>query len=350
MKRYFLSIAAVLAVALAVAGGALAANPPSPGSAPSLIPNLAPQSDAWLNALSVLSVNPPPPTQTPTPQPKRQPQPVQPVQATTVSIYEHSAQPWILAAQACSAAKRQESGIVVLDFGMPAFERGGYGTLLFSGRFAKNHKITAALLAYAHGYSSCLPSGSTASIEIARGTSNYHPTVPSAYTAGVRWARETNKLGLILAQRGLSKQVTVAAADDAEPAWDRQFRQTRDFFHGFRASVHGHTLYDYGSLDGGVGAIWSARQSWYVAGGLRYTEALPEIYNSAMAREWAELARIARGRFHRDVHFAGVMTQGTAGCNCGLRPAAAHDLLVQALDSAGVDHVAVPPGGTNIVG
>ena len=73
-----------------------------------------------------------------------------------------------------------------------------------------------------------------------------------------------------------------------------------DFFHGFRAAVHGHTLYDYGSLDGGVGAVWSARQAWYVAGGLRHTKALPEIYNSAMAREWAELVRIARGRYHRD--------------------------------------------------
>lgn len=47
--------------------------------------------------------------------------------------------------------------------------------------------------------------------------------------------------------------------------------------------MRGHTLYDYGSLDGGVGAVWSARQAWYVAGGIRHTKALPEIYNSAMA-------------------------------------------------------------------
>jgi hypothetical protein len=268
----------------------------------------------------------------------------------TLSIYEHSAQPWILAAQGCSAAKRHENGIVVLDFGKPAFERGGFGTLLFSGRFAKNHKITAAMLAYANGYSSCLPEGSTAFIELARGTSNYHPAVPSAYMAGVRWARETNKLGLLLTQKGLAEHVAAAAADDAEPAWDRQFHQTRDFFHGFRAAVHGHTLYDYGSLDGGVGAVWTARQAWYVAGGIRHTKALPEIYNSAMAREWAELARIARGRYHRAVHFAGVMTQGTSSCDCGLGPTAAHRSLAQALDSQGFGHVTLPVGGTNIVG
>ncbi|HEY2310939.1 MAG TPA: hypothetical protein VGH46_07485 [Gaiellaceae bacterium] len=355
MKKYFLSVAAAFAVALVAAGGALATNPPSSGSPPGLIPNFAPQSDAWLNALSVLPTSPAPPALPPAPKPApqsapaTQPQQIQPVQGT-VSIYEQSAQPWILAAQGCAAAKRLESGIVVLDFGKPAYERGGYGTLLFSGRFAKNHKITAALFAYANGYSSCLPSGSTASIEIARGTSNYDPTVPSAYSAGVRWARETNKLGLIVAQKGLTEHITVAAADDAEPAWDRQFHETRAFFHGFSAAVHGHTLYDYGSLDGGVGAIWSARQALYVAGGLRYTAALPEIYNSAMAREWAELARIARARFRRDVRFAGVMTERTASCACGVGPSVAHDVLAQALDSAGVGDVTLPPGGTNIEG
>ncbi|HZE29333.1 MAG TPA: hypothetical protein VE055_04500, partial [Gaiellaceae bacterium] len=248
------------------------------------------------------------------------------------------------------AARRHESGIVVLDFGKPAFHHGGYGTLLCSGRFAPNRKITNAMFGYARGYVSCLPESSDASIELARGTSNYHPSVPRAYTAGVRWARETNRLGLQLARKGLDEHVESAAADDAEPAWDPAFRKTRLFFHGFRAAVHGHTLFDYGSLDGGVGEVWSARQAWYVAGGFPNTKALPEIYNSAMAEQWAELARIARGRYHRAVQFAGVMTQGTATCDCGLRPTAAHRVLAQALDAQGVDNVSLPVGGTNIVG
>jgi hypothetical protein len=173
---------------------------------------------------------------------------------------------------------------------------------------------------------------------------------PGGSERGVRWARETNRLGRILARKGLSEHVESAAADDAEPAWDRGFRRTREFFHGFRVAVHGHTLFDYGSLDGGVGAVWSARQAWYVAGGLRHTKALPEIYNSAMADEWAELARIARGRFHRAVQFAGVMTQGTPSCDCGLRPPAAHRVLAHALASRGVGRMLLPAGGTNIVG
>lgn len=333
MKRYLVSVVAALAVALAAAGGALAVAP-----AQSLFPSFAPQ--PWLDSLRGAQPSAPPPQQPQAPD----------LRATTLSIYEHKAQPWTLAAQGCSAGRRNENGVVVLDFGKPAFERGGYGTILFSGRFAKNHKITAAMLAYAHGYARCLPQGSTALIELARGTSNYHPALPSAYTAGVRWARETNKLGLELSQDELTEHVAAAAADDAEPAWDPQFHKTRDFFHGFRDAVHGHTLYDYGSLDGGIGAVWNARQAWYVAGGLRHTQALPEIYSSAMAKEWADLARIARGRFHRDVDFAGVMTQGTSSCGCGLRPSAAHRVLAQALLSRGLDDVVLPRGGTNIAG
>ena len=359
MKRYVLSVAAALAVALLAAGGALAKGRPAkshPSKRPaphavaghSLVPSFAPHPRVWLQALREFPRNPRP-THKAKPAP-RQPRPLPPLQATTLSIYEHSVHPWILSEQGCSAGRRHENGVVVLDFGKPAYERGGYGTILFSGRFAKNHAITRAMLGYAHGYVDCLPQGSTASIALARGTSNYHPAVPSAYAAGVRWARETNELGRELSRHWLASHVEAAAADDAEPAWDPSFHKTRDFFHGFRMAVHGHTLYNYGSLDGGVGAVWSARQAWYVSGGLRHTKALPEIYNPAMAQQWAELARIARGRYHRALHFAGVMTQGTSSCNCGLRPPAAHRVLVRALDAQGLGHIPLPVGGTNIIG
>jgi hypothetical protein len=377
LKRYFLPVATALLVVLVAAGGALAKGHHAKGHpakkrarvavhahAHGLFASFAPIRRAWLQTLRGFPHDPAPPRRS---KPRhraakphrrapkrhaerRQPRPQHRLRATTLSIYEHTIHPWVLSAQGCSAAHRHENGVAVLDFGKPAFVRGGYGTILFSGRFATNHKITAAMLAYAHGYLRCLPKGSTAGIEIARGTSNYHPSVPSAYEAGVRWARETNRLGRILGRNGLAEHVESAAADDAEPAWDRGFRRTREFLHGFRVAVHGHTMFDYGSLDGGVGAVWSARQAWFVAGGLRHTKALPEIYNSAMADEWAELARIARGRYHRAVHFAGVMTQGTSSCSCGLRPSAAHRVLARALDSAGVGHVLLPTGGTNIVG
>ena len=381
MKRYVLFVAAALAVALGAVGGALAGSKLAkghgatlqshPDSTSSLLPGIAPQLIDWLDVIRGLPRNPKPPrtakathrpkphhtqkqTQSHKPAPShtqsvKQPRPRQRLRGTTSSIYEHTTKPWVLAEQGCSAARRHENGIVVLDFGKPAFKRHGYGTILFSGHFARNHQITTAMVGYARGYVSCLPKGSTASITLARGTSNYHPDVPSAYTAGVRWARATNKFGRILLRKGLATHVVAAAADDAEPAWDPRFHQTKQFFHGFRAAVHGHTLYDYGSLDGGIGAVWSAKQAWYVAGGIRHTKALPEIYNSAMAKQWAELARIAHGRYHRDVEFAGVMTQGTPSCGCGFRPSTAHRELANALDAQGVGGATLPASGTSIV-
>jgi hypothetical protein len=371
LKRYVFPLAAAVSVALGAAGGALAGAKPakhdhSPAHvhaqsqllpATSLVPRFAPHPSVWLKTLQKFPRNPKPSHPAPkpahVPKPKPKPASAQPVErhrATTLSIYERTTKPWILGAQGCSAARRHETGIVILDFGKPAAKHHGYGTILFSGRYADNHHITVAMVGYARGYVRCLPKGSTAAIELARGTSNYHPAVPSAYSAGVRWARATNKLGRILSHEGLDEHVSSAAADDAEPAWDPGFHKTRGFFHGFRAATRGHTLYDYGSLDGGVGAVWSARQAWYVAGGIRHTKALPEIYNSAMAQQWAELARIASTKYHRGVEFAGVMTQGTASCKCGFRPHAAHRELAHALHAEGVGHVALPEGGTNIVG
>jgi hypothetical protein len=151
-------------------------------------------------------------------------------------------------------------------------------------------------------------------------------------------------------RKGLASHVHSAAADDAEPAWDRGFRQTRQFIAGFRKYAHGHTLYDYGSLDGGVGSIWGARQLLYVVGANRHTKVLPEIYYPAMAREWAQLAYVAHHWFHRRVHFAGVMTQGTRACgSCGFRPHEAHRALVRELAKVDTGRkLRVPAGGTNI--
>jgi hypothetical protein len=265
----------------------------------------------------------------------------------TVSLYERTTRPRTLRRQGCTAAKRDVGGIVILDFGQPAYNGHTYGTNLFSGRFAGNREITHAMLSYAGGYVYCLRRGSDARITLARGTSNYRPQVPSAYKAGHKWARETKALSGLLAKHGLHRHVTSAAADDVEPAWDRAFHNTRDFFRGYRAAEPGHLLYNFGSLDGGVGSIWNARQVFFVTGGMKYVRAIPEIYNHAMARQWAELVHIARTTYKRPVTFAGVMTQHRAGTG-GMKPHDAHRTLMRALAKVGRQAVEVPPTLTNI--
>jgi hypothetical protein len=200
-----------------------------------------------------------------------------------------------------------------------------------------------------HGYRYCLARGSHQRITLARGTSNYHPDVPSAYKAGRKWARETMSLQKLLRRRGLHSHVAAAAADDVEPAWDRSFHRTRDFFRGFRDARTGHLLYNYGSLDGGVGSVWNARQAFFVTSGMKYARAIPEIYNHAMAQQWADLAHIARKRYRRPMRFAGVMTTHTSR-NQGMKPRDAHKILVRALASTvGASAPDVPATLTNIV-
>jgi uncharacterized protein YjeT (DUF2065 family) len=71
------------------------------------------------------------------------------------------------------------------------------------------------------------------------------------------------------------------------------------------------------------------RQAYYVAGGMRYARALPEIYNESMASEWAELSRVSLERFGVPLSFAGVMTQYHQRCRrCGFSAHEAHRALV----------------------
>ncbi|MGH2934520.1 MAG: hypothetical protein ACRDL2_08410 [Gaiellaceae bacterium] len=271
--------------------------------------------------------------------------------SATISLYERTTKQFVFRVQGCRAAKRGATGVVVLDFGKPAYSGHAYGTILFSGAFAGNHDITRAMLGYAVGYARCLPRGSDDQIALARGTSNYHPSVPNVYRAGRRWARETMALQHMLRAHDLDEHVISAAADDVEPAWDPSFWRTRDFYRGYADSRIGHALYNYGSLDGGiVTGYWNVHQAFFVTGGMRYARAIPEIYNQAMAREWAALAQAAKHRYHRPVRFAGVMTERTAG-NHGVKPKDAHRMLVRELAVQGRGHAAaarVPAAYTNI--
>jgi hypothetical protein len=246
----------------------------------------------------------------------------------TGSRYERTTDVRVLFRQGCRAGRERVNGLVILAFGKPAYDGHSYGTVLFSNRFASNRQITRATRAYATGYARCVPRRSTAKIVLARGTSNYSPSTPSTYKAGRKWARETMRLARWLRQHPkVARRVRSAAAIDAEPAWDRGFRQTYRFFRGFRSARTGYLLYNFGSLDGGVGSIWSLRQAFYVAGGMKDARVVPEIYFRSQAEQWAELARLAIRTYRRPVRFAGVMTQVSPGCRrsrCGMGPREAH--------------------------
>src|SRR4051794_1508166 len=251
----------------------------------------------------------------------------------TPSLYEATTSIKVLRAQGCRAGRARTNGLVVLDFGKLAYRtKFGYGTITFADRFASNRTLTWAAKSFAHGYSVCLPKGATAHIKLALGTSNYGIDVPSPTEAGVQWAKATAAIGEDVKRHHFT-HVTAAAGDDVEPAWDRGFKRTYEFFKGYGSAHTGYLIYNYGSLDGGVvDGIWKLRQAYYVAGGMYAARAVPEIYNREMAEQWAELARKAVDRYGKPIKLAGLMTQHTKHCRrCGYTAAEAHKALVHEL-------------------
>jgi hypothetical protein len=107
-------------------------------------------------------------------------------------------------------------------------------------------------------------------------------------------------------------------------------------------------LYNYGSLDGGVGAILERRQVSYVSGGMKYARMIPEIYYPSIARQWTTMSRIAVERYGKPIRFAGVMTQHKAQCGCGFKSKEAHQALVLALREHPRTWVRRLPALTNI--
>jgi hypothetical protein len=251
------------------------------------------------------------------------------------SLYERTTSVVALRKQGCAAGRQNINGLVVLDFGKPQYSaRGGYGTITFADHFASNTAITWAVQSYAIGYSQCLPRHSIAHITLARGTSNYGIDVPSAATAGRLWGQATVAIDKFLTLHHLD-HVTAAGAIDAEPAWDRKFTRTYNFFRGYARANDHKLLYNYGSLDGGVGTIWKVWQAYYVSGGMKDARAVPEIYNRAMAKEWAELARISMTRYGQPIKLAGLMTQHWTSCSrCGYTARKAKSVLADELARA----------------
>ncbi len=267
----------------------------------------------------------------------------------TISQYEHSVSPAVLNQQGCNAGNARKTGIVILDFGRPAYKNGVYGTLLFSGDFAWNGPINAAVEAYISGYMRCRPVGTKGMLSVARGTNdscsnedhNCCPNQcllepPSFTKAGYSWAVRTNQVEQWIMNHSWRYKVRASAAIDAEPAWDPAFSATNQFVSGFdQTALHSGwklapRLWDFGSAETG---FWTPAQLWTVAaGGSGINHVMPEIYYPGMAREWSDLSLWAVGAGHGRVSFGGVTSQWAAHQpTCGYAPLKSRNQVLIAL-------------------
>ena len=231
------------------------------------------------------------------------------------SRYDRPRMYWLGARDARRNVSAQRH-IVLLDIG-GQLPTGVY--LSTTHRFLGYRRLTADLAAYLDGYHS--RQWRHAPVTIAVGTNN--DLLTSAGT-GRAWAVDVINPLIRYATR--YRDMTVIGADDIEPGFGAGVPATRSWVRGYLAATRAPLL-DNGSADGCSARVafsrcghgWSARDVAWFAG----TSApgrilvLPQIYNSTMAGQWAQIARTAR-LSHRPVpHVIGVLTENAA---CGGDP------------------------------
>ena len=264
----------------------------------------------------------------------------------TTSYYERTASPVTLHLQGEKAGKSDAQGIVILDFGRPAYLDGSNGTWAYDNTFISLASITTAVESYVSAYYRYAPSYAT--LNIAVGTNNSCgtdqpcnnilcgcPDEPPSFTA---WGRDlaltVEQIGAwatnVRTQNGFTDDIHIVAADDAEPGFDPGFDNTYDLLEGYAETVDGPypTMVDYGSADP---HFWTERQLFKVAYGFRPDVSMPEIYNSSDAAEWLALLRYAKLR-HQAVVIYGVLTGGR-GTNSP--PTGYAEMLQAAQDATG---------------
>jgi len=243
--------------------------------------------------------------------------------APTTSYYEQSASPTALSLQGQTAGQSAAQGLVILDFGRPAFDGTSDGTFDFARTFLSFADISAGVQSFVMSYYNAAPADTT--LDVAVGTNDscglYQPCgsivcgCPDEPANYIIWGQHLADTVMQLAAwsrgvasaNGFTDTVRIVAADDAEPAFDPGFNNTEYVMQGYAQVVGGSDppMVDYGSADPG---IWSNDQLLQIANGFAPDVAMPEIYNTGQIGEWAALVAYAKAQYGEVVTLYGVMT------------------------------------------
>lgn len=240
----------------------------------------------------------------------------------TTSYYETSASPSVLGNQGQVAGQSGTQGLVVLDFGRPASDGSSDGMLDFSRNVVSFADITSGVESYVMAYYNTAPANTR--LDVVVGTSDScgsHqpcgsvvcgcPHEPSSYiTWGEELASSVEQLNAwsarVASSNGFTDTVHVWAGDDAEPAFDPGFDNTKYVMEGYAQAVGGSypPMVDYGSADPG---IWTNDQLLQIANGFSPNVAMPEMYTPSQVAEWASVLSYAKTQ-GKEVTLFGVMT------------------------------------------
>jgi hypothetical protein len=241
----------------------------------------------------------------------------------TTSYYETSASTAVLGSQGQAAGQSGTQGLVVLDFGRPASDGTSDGTLDFSHAVLSFADITSGVQSYVMGYYNAAPVDTRLDVVVGTNDScgSYQPCgsvvcgcpdEPSSYiTWGQDLANTVEQLNAwsarVAASNGYTDTVHVWAGDDAEPAFDPGFENTKYVMQGYAQAVGGSypPMVDYGSADPG---IWTNDQLLQIANGFSPNVAMPEMYTPSQVAEWASVLSYAKTHYGEEVTLFGVMT------------------------------------------
>ena len=232
--------------------------------------------------------------------------------------------------EGCVQGRSGANVLVVLDFGMPAYDSlaSEYGTYTFATNnpFASIAAITTGAQSYLDGFSSCRAGG--AMLDLAVGTSNYPGSNNQAqgtvtFQHGAAWASMIATLVSYINTQGRGTFEAAYGADDIEPAWGLA-QYARSWVTGYHQNTSA-PLVDYGSADncptsqsGSCANGWTLADEYAVAFASGPGKPMPEIYDSGgvMAAQWYNISLYGYLTYGKAIAFGGVMTQ-YAACSCG---------------------------------
>lgn len=175
-------------------------------------------------------------------------------------------------------------------------------------------RTVTAMKAYLDGYASKQHSNAPATI--AFGTNN---DMDVRATTGAIWAQQVVNPLVSYAKR--YRHLTVAGANDIEPGFRATIGASEAWVRGYLAATSATFVFN-GSADGcGATAAhtacnngWRANSIAWMAGGYSPTRtlALPQIYNTTMAKQWRYLSITAIENGRKKINFAGPLTEYTA--------------------------------------
>lgn len=264
----------------------------------------------------------------------------------TLSYYEHSDDPTTLYNQGCTAGTKGANGLVILDFGRPAYSNGAYGLFDFGDHFDANSDVLAAAKSYADGFWDCTPVNGPF-MTIAIGTVNFCPVGhsceyqitnydgtnnPNFTTAGARFGSYVEALNnYISSPPSYTSQESGGGSGDDEPGYDPDYTSTHNFVAGYN-NTSDWAYFDYGSADPGQ---WpTLAYNYYVAYGATDDFPLPEIYSNDLAPEWENISLwgVDNGTYGA-MYFEGPTVEVNDGKSCGDNGQQAYDALLQAVQS-----------------